>query len=95
MVGTSGCPMSVAKYPSRATRTRSQARWKKEVVKERSKQCLGTAALMSARVKGGGARGREGGASVRRRMSPYGAYRTREGMQEDEGEGKTGTVSTT
>lgn len=66
-----------------ATRARSQTRWKMEVVRERSKQCLGTAALMSARVKGGGARGNEGGASVRRRMSPYGAYRSVEGMQED------------
>lgn len=68
-----------------ATRTRSKVRWKRELVRERSKQCLGTAALMSARVKGGGARGSEGGASVQRRMSPYGAYRSVEGVQEDSG----------
>lgn len=74
MIGTSLCPMRVARHPSIATRTRSRARWKREMVSERSKQCLGTAALMSASVKGGGARGSGGGASVRS-MSPYGAYR--------------------
>jgi hypothetical protein len=45
-------------------------RWKREVGRERSKQWRGTAFLMSERVKGGGARGRDLGASLRRRMSP-------------------------